>query len=67
MTITDAIYLLSDTFVIGEDRKVDRVKATIDGEIMFIPLVEDNRHYIEIMRRVAEGTLIIEPANEVNP
>lgn len=62
MTITDAIYLLSDTFNIGEDREVDRIKATINGEIMFIPLVEDNRHYIEIMRQVEAGELTIADA-----
>ena len=39
------------------------VKATIDGTEMFVPIETDNRHYDEIMRQVAAGTLTIEDAD----
>jgi len=38
------------------------IKATIDGVEMFIPLDPANRHYAEILRQVAAGTLTIEEA-----
>ena len=34
-----------------------------DGVIKFVPLVEDNRHYIEIMEQVAAGELTIKDAD----
>jgi len=43
--------------------KKESVKATIDGETMFVPLDPDNRHYAEILKQVAEGTLTIEDAD----
>lgn len=38
------------------------IKATIDGQEVFVPLDPDNRHYAEIMRQVDEGTLTIQDA-----
>ena len=38
------------------------VKATIDGEELTVPLAPGNRHYDEIMRQVAAGTLTIADA-----
>ena len=38
------------------------IRATIDGQEMFVPLDPANRHYAEIMRQVDEGTLTIEDA-----
>ena len=35
------------------------VKATIDGQEMFVPLDPANRHYSEILRQVEAGTLVI--------
>jgi hypothetical protein len=35
------------------------IQATIDGQELFVPLDEANRHYAEILRQVAAGTLII--------
>jgi len=35
------------------------VTATIDGEVMSVPLDTANRHYIEILKQVAEGTITI--------
>ena len=52
--ITSAQYTDNDNAVI---------KATIDGVEMFVPLDPANRHYAEIMRQVAAGTLTIQDAD----
>jgi pyridoxal biosynthesis lyase PdxS len=39
------------------------IRATIDGEVVSIPIDTSNRHYAEAMRRVAEGTLIVADAD----
>jgi hypothetical protein len=57
MNITNAQY-----FNDGEGVQ-DGVKATIDGTEMFVPLDPANRHYAEIMRQVADGTLTIADAD----
>jgi len=57
MTITSAQYLVDPT-----TNEKDRVKATIDGVQMFVPLDPTNRHYAEIMRQVEAGTLTIQEA-----
>ena len=40
------------------------INATIDGTEMSVPLDPANRHYAEIMRQVAAGTLTIQDALE---
>ena len=56
MTITNAKYV--------EDREGNRinVKATIDGDEMYVSTDPSNRHYAEIMRQVEAGTLTIADA-----
>ena len=39
------------------------IKATINGQELFIPIYVGNRHYDEIMRQVEAGTLTIEEAD----
>jgi len=39
------------------------IKATIDGQEIFVPLDPSNRHYAEIMRQVEAGTLVIQEAD----
>ena len=39
------------------------IKATIDGQELFVPLDPANRHYAEIMRQVEAGTLTIQEAD----
>ena len=40
------------------------IKATIDGQELFVPLGDlANRHYFEIMRQVEAGTLTIAEAD----
>ena len=38
------------------------IRATIDGQELFVPLDPANRHYAEIMRQVEAGQLVIQPA-----
>lgn len=57
MNITSAQYIKP----FGYDHN-SAIKAVIDGEEYSVPLDPDNRHYAEIMKQVAEGTLTIEEA-----
>ncbi len=56
MTITAAQYV---TDMSGTNSSI---RATIDGQEMSVPLDPANRHYAEILRQVANGTLEILPA-----
>jgi len=56
MQITSAQYL---TF----EGANSSIKATIDGQELFVPLAPGNRHYDEIMRQVEAGTLVIQEAD----
>ena len=58
MTITNAQYQ-ADTF---ESQTNTMIRATIDGQELFVPLDPANRHYAEIMRQVAAGELTIQEA-----
>ena len=58
MIITNAQYMLSE-----HTNTNSSIKATIDGQEMFVPLCEGNRHYDEIMRQVDAGTLTIQEAD----
>ena len=57
MNITAAQYL---TDVDGNN---NTIRATIDGTEMNVPVAPGNRHYDEIMRQVAAGTLTIADAD----
>jgi len=58
MNIEEAIYIKDPL-----DNKNVNVKITIDGVVMFVPMVETNRHYAEILKQVKEGTLTIKDAD----
>ena len=58
MQITSSQYV-SNTL----SNEVSSIRATIDGQEMFIPLDPANRHYSEIMRQVEAGTLVIQEAD----
>lgn len=55
MTITSAKYC-NDSLT-GQP---SNIKATIDGQELFVPFDPANRHYDEIMRQVDAGDLVIE-------
>ena len=56
MEIKNAQYQIS---IIDKSKSI---KATIDGLECFVPMVEDNIHYAEILKQVKEGTLTIKDA-----
>ena len=39
------------------------IQATIDGQELSVPLDPANRHYAEILKQVAAGTLTIQDAD----
>ena len=47
----------------GIDGSNSTIKATIDGQEMFVPIAVGNRHYDEIKRQVDAGTLTIAAAD----
>ena len=58
MDITAAQYIAD---IINSGKNVS-IKATIDGTEVYVSLDPDNRHYAEIQKQVAAGTLTIEDA-----
>jgi len=58
MNITAAQYTLSMDGLTNSG-----IQATIDGQEMSVPLDPANRHYAEILKQVAAGTLTIQEAN----
>ena len=56
MNITSAQYWAEDDVNMS-------IKATIDGEEFHVPIAPGNRHYDEIQRQVAAGTLTIQDAD----
>ena len=59
MVIENAKYQNADS-LINENTSVF---AIIDGEVMSVPLDEGNRHYVEILKQVADGDITIEEAD----
>jgi len=58
MNITSAKYIADP--VSSENISI---KATIDGEVMFVPIDNNNMHYAEITKQVNESSLTIEAAD----
>jgi hypothetical protein len=59
MNITSAQYV-----ALREDSSINTsIKATIDGVDLHVPIATGNRHYDEIQRQVAAGTLTIQDAD----
>ena len=55
--------IINAQYVNDLDGNVINVRATIDGQELFVPLDPANRHYAEIMRQVEAGELVIEGAD----
>ena len=55
MQITSAQYMVLDGVT-------SSIRATIDGQELFVPLDPANRHYAAILKAVEEGTLVIQEA-----
>jgi hypothetical protein len=54
MNITSAQYV--------SESNNQTIVANIDGETMYVPVKDGNRHYDEIMRQVEAGELTIQDA-----
>ena len=57
MNITSAKYTRD------REGSICNVECTIDDVVHQVPMVEDNRHYAEILRQVAAGTLTVADAD----
>jgi len=50
-------------YIVDMDDNNTTIVATIDGDEVFVPLSQGNRHYAEIMRQVESGELTIADAD----
>jgi len=50
-------------YIADMDGNNTTIVATIDGDELFVPLSQGNRHYAEIMRQVEAGDLTIADAD----
>ena len=55
--------ITSAQYITGMEGTNSSIRATIDGQELFVPLDPANRHYAEIMRQVEAGTLTITEAD----
>tara|TARA_R110000737_G_scaffold236684_1_gene249084 strand:- start:69 stop:251 length:183 start_codon:yes stop_codon:yes gene_type:complete len=58
----DNMNITSAQYSTDMDGNNSSVQATIDGQEMSVPLDPANRHYAEILKQVAAGTLTIQEA-----
>jgi len=57
----NTMQITSAQYIANEDINTS-IKATIDGQELFVPLDPANRHYAEILRQVEAGVLTIQEA-----
>ena len=55
----DNMNITSAQYTTDMDGNNSCIKATIDGQEMSVPLDPANRHYAEILKQVAAGTLTV--------
>jgi len=53
------VNITSAQYVQTPEGDTTSIRATIDGQELFVPVDPANRHYAEIMRQVEAGTLTI--------
>jgi len=53
----------SAQYNLDNDGKNTSVQIVVDGKSLSVPMDENNMHYAEIQRQVAEGTLTIKDAD----
>ena len=58
----DDMNITAAQYSVGMDGTNSGIKATIEGQEMSVPLDPANRHYAEILKQVAAGTLTIQEA-----
>ncbi len=55
--------ITSAQYIMGLSGTNSSIRATIDGQELFVPLDPANRHYAEIMRQVEAGELVIQASD----
>ena len=58
----DNMNITAAQYTTDMDGNNSSIQATIDGQEMSVPLDPANRHYAEILKQVAAGTLTIQDA-----
>ena len=58
----DNMNITAAQYTTDMDGNNSSIQATIDGQEMSVPLDPANRHYAEILKQVAAGTLTIQEA-----
>ena len=58
----DNMNITSAQYIVDMDDNNSTIRATIDGQEMFVSLDPANRHYAEILKQVEAGTLTIADA-----
>jgi hypothetical protein len=58
----ESMNITSAQYQVGIDGNNCAVRAVIDGATLSVPLDPANRHYAEILKLVAAGTLTIQDA-----
>ena len=51
--------IIAAQYTLDRDGNNSVIRATIDGQEMSVPLDPANRHYAEILKQVAAGTLTV--------
>ena len=59
----DEIKFTSAQYCKNENDDVVGIKAVVNGKTIGVPIYVGNRHYDEIMRQVAAGTLTVADAD----
>ena len=54
--------ITSAQYIVGMEGTNSSIRATIDGQELFVPLDPANRHYAALLKAVEEGTLVIQEA-----
>tara|TARA_B100000073_G_scaffold111462_1_gene89924 strand:+ start:2109 stop:2285 length:177 start_codon:yes stop_codon:yes gene_type:complete len=47
---------------VPKGERVDTIEVVTDTETMYVPMSEDNMHYVEVKKQVDAGTLTIKDA-----
>ena len=54
--------ITSAQYITGLSGTNSSIRATIDGQELFVPLDPANRHYSAILKAVEAGELVLQPA-----
>jgi hypothetical protein len=58
----DNMNITTAQYIADMDGNNSCIKASIDGQELYVPLAPANRHYAEILKQVEAGTLTVADA-----